>query len=332
MNNSEQFLNPHLFEISVEQETSRKGFGEGLLESARSNDRVVGLCADLTESTYMTEFKEVFPGRFIQLGVAEQNLAAVASGMAAMGKIPIIASYAIFSPGRNWEQIRTTICYNDQNVKIVGSHAGLTVGQDGGSHQALEDLALSRVLPRMTVFSPCDSVEARKATLAMVEKSGPVYLRLSREKTPVITTADSPFVPGQANLIWRVENPKVLIVATGDLVYQALLAAQKLTHDNLAVCVLNVHTVKPLDEISIIKLARSAGSVVTVEDHQRAGGLGGAVSEVLSENCPVPVFRVGVNDSFGQSGRPIELLGHYGLNATAIRQQVVVAAKNRIIK
>jgi transketolase len=322
-------LNPNLFEPTVEQAPIRKGFGEGLLAAGEADPRVVGLCADLTESTQMHLFKNKFPERFVEIGVAEQNLVTVASGMAAMGKIPFVSSYASFSPGRNWEQIRTTICYNNRPVKIAGSHAGVSVGPDGGTHQALEDIALMRVIPRMVVLSPCDAIEARKATIAAAKTDTPVYIRLAREKTPVITTAETPFNIGQAMVFYpRVTsqiaelNLDVGLVATGALVYRAILAARELEEEGIAAAVLNVSTVKPLDEEAIVQLARQAGAIVIVEEHQVAGGLGGAVAETLARAEPVPLEFIGVRDQFGQSGQPNELLEHYGLGLVNIKEAV----------
>ena len=296
---------------------TRDGFGKALLELGENNKEVVALCADLAESTRMLAFKEKYPDRYIEVGVAEQNLAALASGLANYGKIPFIASYATFSPGRNNEQIRTTISLNNVPVKIVGSHAGLSVGPDGATHQALEDIALMRVQPNMTVLSPCDMEEARKATLAAAAYSGPVYLRLAREKTPVMTTAESPFVFGKAHIVWLGEEPHAAIFATGPLLYHALLAAKELENE-IAVSVINVHTIKPLDRETVISAARDSGAVVTVEEHQVAGGLGSAIAEVLAEELPVPIQFVGVRDKFGQSGTPSELLEHYKLSASHI--------------
>lgn len=315
MINSNQKLNPNIFDKKVEQVPIRKGFGQGLLEAGEKNQNVVGLCADLTVSTMMNLFSEKFPERFIEMGVAEQNLASVASGLSAMGKIPFISSYAMFSPGRNWEQIRTTICYNDRPVIIAGSHAGISVGPDGGTHQAVEDLAITRVIPKMVVISPCDHIEARKATLASAELGKPVYIRLAREKTPVITTEDSPFEIGKAQLYYgeSVEKSDVGIVATGALVYRALKVAEELKKENISVKVLNVATIKPLDNDAVITLAKNCGCIVSVEEHQIAGGLGSAVAEVLSQNFPVPQEFIGVKDLFGQSGTPDELLEHYGM-------------------
>ncbi|PIR44532.1 MAG: transketolase [Candidatus Vogelbacteria bacterium CG10_big_fil_rev_8_21_14_0_10_51_16] len=318
MLNHTQKPNPKLFDIDVDQRPIRAGFGEGLLQAGKDDYRVVALCADLTESTKMDAFADEFPERFVEVGVAEQNLVTVASGMAAMGKIPFCSSYAMFSPGRNWEQIRTTIAYNNANVKVVGSHAGVSVGPDGGTHQALEDIALMRVLPRMTVVAPCDAIEARKATLALAKHVGPAYLRLAREKTPAITTLDTPFELGRSNLLVDAEHPSVALVVCGSLTYQALLAARQLAQEGIEALVLNLHTIKPLDREAVLDVARRAGRVVTIEEHQVAGGMGSAVAEFLAENFPVPVRFIGVRDQFGQSGTPDELIAHYGLDAKAI--------------
>ncbi len=325
-----QQLNPKLFKLDIEQVPVRKGFGEGLLEVGEEDARVVGLCADLTESTQMHLFRNKFPDRFVEMGIGEQNLAAVASGMAAMGKVPFLTSYAMFSPGRNWEQIRTTICYNNRNVKIVGSHAGVSVGPDGGTHQAIEDLAITRVLPRMTVVVPCDAIEARKATRALATFVGPAYLRLAREKTPVMTTEHSPFQLGKANILWRGEAPEVAIFAAGPILYNALEAAKELAEQGVSVSVTNVHTIKPLDAEAIVTLAREARAVVTVEEHQRAGGLGGAVAEVLAEQAPTPIEFVGIDDQFGQSGTPDELIKHYGLGVGSIKAAALRVIKRRV--
>jgi len=305
-----------------EQVPIRQGFGEGLLLAGEKNAQVVGLCADLTESTKMNLFADKFPNRFIQIGVAEQNLASVASGFAAMGKIPFISSYAMFSPGRNWEQIRTTICYNNQPVKIAGSHAGISVGPDGGTHQAIEDIAITRVLPRMIVLSPADAIEAKKATLASVDTGTPVYIRLAREKTPVMTTEATPFEIGKAQIFWKSDTPKVGIIATGALLHKALLAAKELGEKGIEVEVMNLATVKPLDDKAIIELARKTGRIVTVEEHQIRGGMGSAVAECLGKNFPVPIEFIGVQDLFGQSGTPEELIEHYGMGKDSIIKAV----------
>lgn len=322
MLNPSQKLNPKVFDKDVEQAPIREGFGEGLLQAAINDKRVVGLCADLTESTKMLAFKERFPERFIEIGVAEQNLASVASGMAAMGKIPFVSSYAMFSPGRNWEQIRTTIAYNNQPVKIAGSHAGISVGPDGGTHQAIEDIAITRVIPRMVVISPCDSIEARKATIAAAQTTDPTYIRLAREKTPVITTDATPFTIGKASVVFQPTNEgiklDVAIIATGALVHRALLAARKLEQSGKAVKVLNLSTIKPLDEDAVWRVAQEAGAIVTVEEHQIAGGMGSAVAECIARHYPVPIEFVGVADQFGQSGTPNELIEHYGMGESHI--------------
>ena len=301
---------------------TRDGFGRALLELGASNPQVVALCADLAESTRMLAFKEKYPERYIEMGVAEQNMATVASGLANYGKIPFMASYATFSPGRNNEQIRTTISLNNLGVKIVGSHAGLSVGPDGATHQALEDIALMRVQPNMTVLSPCDEQEAYKATLAAAAHPGLVYIRLAREKTPVMTAAETPFEIGKANIVWEADHaPEVAVFATGPLLYNALCAAKELEHA-VPTVVINIHTIKPLDKEAIVSAARAAGAVVTVEEHQVAGGFGGAIAEVLAAECPVPVEFVGVRDQFGQSGTPDELIQHYGLDTASIAEAI----------
>ena len=337
-------LNHKIFDNDVPQVPIRKGFGEGLLAAGEADPRVVGVCADLTQSTHIHLFKNKFPERFVEIGVAEQNLVTVASGMAAMGKIPFVSSYAMFSPGRNWEQIRTTICYNDRPVKIAGSHAGVSVGPDGGTHQAIEDIALMRVLSRMVVISPCDAIEARKATIAAAKTNTPVYIRLAREKTPIITTEETPFEIGKAQVFFEPRihadgnadkrgfeisvnqrgnqrsSASVGIVATGALVYKAILAARELWEkEKIGAAVLNLSTIKPIDEKALVKLARECGAIVTVEEHQVAGGMGSAVAEVLVRTVPVPIEFVGVTDQFGQSGKPEELLEHYGLGVSHIK-------------
>ena len=319
-----QKLNPKLFQEDVEMVPIREGFGLGLVEAATNDERVVGLCADLTESTKMLEFKKKFPTRFIELGVAEQNLASVGSGMAAMRKIPFITSYAMFSPGRNWEQIRTTIAYNNVPVKIAGSHAGVSVGPDGGTHQAIEDIALMRVVPRMVVISPCDAIEAKKATEAAAKTSDPTYIRLAREKTPIITTKNTPFEIGKAQIFFAPKTKKVDvgIIATGALVYKALRVAQTLEENGIGATVINLATIKPLDEHAIVELAKSTGAIVTVEEHQIRGGMGSAVAECLAKHHPVPMEFVGVDDQFGQSGTPDELIEHYGMGEEAIEKAV----------
>lgn len=333
MINISQKLNPKLFDKDVEQVPIRKGFGEGLLKAGEEDADVVGLSADLTESTQMHLFRDKFPERFVEVGIAEQNLASVASGMSAMGKIPFISSFAAFSPGRNWEQIRTTICYNNRPVVVAGSHAGFSDGSDGGTHQALEDMATMRVIPNMTVISPCDSIEAKKATIAAAKYGKPVYIRLMREKTPVITTEESPFEIGKAQLYYGEAGEKadVGIVATGSLVYRALKVAELLKKENISAKVLNIATVKPIDIESLVSLAKTCGAIVTVEEHQIACGFGSAVAEVIAQNFPVPMEFIGVKDLFGQSGGWSELQEHYelGENHILFAAKEVIGRKNQ---
>ncbi|HET9174384.1 MAG TPA: transketolase C-terminal domain-containing protein [Candidatus Saccharimonadales bacterium] len=302
---------------TLQEEPTRKGFGRGLVAAGQQNLNVVAACADLTESTQMAAFKDAFPDRFIEIGVAEQNLVTVGSGLAALGKIPFVSSYAAFSPGRNWEQIRTTICLNDRPVKIVGSHAGVSVGPDGATHQMLEDITLMRVLPNMVVIAPCDSVEAEKATLAMANDSRPNYLRLAREATPIITTKDTPFTIGSAYVFET--GSDVTLIATGTMTYHALVAADKLYKDGIEAEVIHVPTIKPLDAETILRSVRKTKAVVTAEEGQIIGGLGGAIAELLCEHFPVPMRRIGMQDRFGESGEPNQLLAHFGLDAQHIR-------------
>jgi len=309
----------HLLDIheKFEQEPIRKGFGRGLLAAGKLDVNVVAACADLTDSTQMSLFKNEFPERFVEIGVAEQNLVTVGAGLAALGKIPFVSSYAAFSPGRNWEQIRTTICLNDRPVKVVGSHAGVSVGPDGATHQMLEDIALMRVLPNMVVIAPCDSVEAEKATLAMAKDPRPNYLRLAREATSIITTADTPFAIGPAYVFEK--GSDITLIATGTMTYQALLAAEQLYKDGIEAEVIHVPTIKPLDAETILKSVRKTGAVVTAEEGQIIGGLGGAIAELLAENHPAPMQRIGMQDRFGESGNPAELFEYFGLDAKHIR-------------
>ena len=308
-------------------EPTRNGFGRGLVQAGSTSEDVVVLCADLSESTRVLDFKKAFPTRFVQMGVAEQSLAAIASGMALAGKIPFIASYAAFSPGRNWEQIRTTGCLQNVNLKIVGAHAGVSVGPDGATHQMTEDIALMRVLPNMTVLAPCDAIEAEKATIAAAQINGPVYIRLGREATPVFTTAKSPFEVGKAQVLTKGND--VAIIACGGLVYEALKAAKELEKAGIEARVINCASIKPLDTETIVKAAKECGAIVTAEEAQMAGGLGGAICELLSAEFPVPIVRVGMNDEFGQSGTPDELLEHYHLTAPWIAKAVKSVMKKK---
>lgn len=320
-------LNPKLFDEDVEQVPSRNGFGEGLVIAGEENPNVVGLCADLTESTRMEGFKKKFPERFVEVGVAEQNLVTVASGMAHEGKIAFTSSYATFSPGRNWEQIRTTICYNNQDVKIIGNHTGVSVGPDGATHQALEDIALMRVLPNMVVIVPADSIEAKKATIAIAKNGKPSYLRLSRDKTPVITTENSNFEIGKAEVLHNGND--VTIIACGQMVFTALKVAKTLEEDKINVRVINCHTIKPLDTKTILNAAEETGAIVTVEEHQIAGGLGSAIAEVVSGSFPVPIKRIGIEDSFGESGSTKELMEKFGLTEANIKKAVLEVIRRK---
>jgi transketolase len=351
MLNNDLHLNPHLFDPTVELKSTRAGFGVGVVEAAAKDKRVVALSADLSDSVGLKAFKEKYPQRYFEMGVAEQNLVTVASGMAAGGKIPFAASYAVFSPGRNWEQIRTTICLNNRPVKLIGSHAGVTVGPDGGSHQALEDIALMRVLPRMVVISPCDAEEARKATRAAALSPDPTYIRLARNSTPVMTTEKTPFKIGTAQVVFqnagkfggRAISKRIMgvgatgdahakgtvgIIATGPSLFQALQAAKRLSSEKIMVTVLNLSTVKPLDREAILRLARDTRAIVTVEDHQVAGGMGSAVAELLAEHYPIHIEFVGIKDQFGQSGQPDELTEFYGLD----EKHIYEAAKRLVLR
>ncbi len=316
-------------ENKLEMGATRDGFGKGVVEAGEKDDRVVVLCADLSESTRSHWFQERFPDRYIEIGVAEQNLATVASGMAVYGKIPFITSYAVFNPGRNNEQIRTTITLNDVPVKVCGMHAGVSVGPDGATHQQLEDIAIMRVQPNMTVIVPADAEEARKATLIGAFTDKPLYLRFAREKTPIFTTKDSPFEIGKANIIWESKKPEVAIIVCGNVLYNALLAAKELEEKGIGTIVVNNHTIKPMDTSTIVSVAKKTNAIVTVEEHQIAGGMGSAVAEELSKEYPVPIEFVGVKDQFGQSGEPKELIEHYGLGSNSIQKAVIKVQKRK---
>ena len=335
--NPQAKLVPNILDLkSIEQKPTRDGFGLGLIQAADENSNVVGLCADLTESTRMEAFAKKYPQQFVQMGVAEQNLASVASGLSAVGKVPYITSYAMFSPGRNWEQIRTTICYNNQNVKIIGSHAGVSVGPDGATHQAIEDMAITRHIANMQVFAPCDMWEGKKVSYAISKVYGPCYARFTREKTPVFTTEETPFEIGKAQIFWEAKPPAgglssqkldVAIIACGPLVHNAILAAADLEKEGIKIRVINNVSIKPMDEAIIIQAAKDAGAIVTVEEHQVAGGMGSAVAEVLAKNYPVPLEFIGVQNRFGESGNPNELIEAFGMGVTHIKD-----AAKKVIK
>ena len=314
----------------IEQKPTRDGYGLGLIQAGDENPNIVALCADLIESTRTEAFTKKYPDRFVEMGVAEQNMASVAAGLAAVGKIPYITSYAMFSPGRNWEQIRTTICYNGRNVKIIGSHTGVSVGPDGATHQAIEDIAITRPIANMIVIAPCDMHEGQKAAYAVSKIDGPCYIRYAREKTPVFTTEDSPFEIGKAEIFFESDkNPDVAIIACGPLVHNALLAAEELEKDGIAVRVINNHTIKPIDEKTIIKAAKDAGAIVTVEEHQIQGGMGSAVAEVLARSFPVPIEFIGVQNRFGESGEPNELIEYFGMGVSHIKEAVKKVLKRK---
>ena len=330
MISKEAKLSKDIFQKDIEMIPTRQGYGEGLVIAGDKDEQVVVLCADLTDSTRSVLFQEKFPLRFIEVGVAEQAMATIAAGMANYGKIPFISSYAAFSPGRNWEQIRTTIALNDVPVKIAGAHAGISVGPDGATHQQLEDIALMRAMPNMVVIAPADSVEARKATVEAAKNSKPTYIRFAREKTPVFTTDKTPFKIGRAEVVWEAKDPQAAIIACGPLVYEALLAARELEKKGIEVLVVNSHTIKPLDEKEIVRAAKITGAVVTVEEHQITGGLGGAVAEALSRNYPVPMEFVGMPDCFGESGAPDELLTKYAMKAKNIIEATIKVVARKL--
>ena len=301
--------------LSVEMRATRDGFGDGLMELGKRNDKVVVACADLRESVRVEEFSKAFPERFVEVGVAEQNLIVVSAGMALEGMIPFAASYAVFSPGRSFDQIRVSVAYTNANVKVVGGHAGISVGADGATHQAMEDIAMMRVLPHMIVVVPGDSEQAKKATLALAEYMGPAYLRLSRPKTAIFTSRSALFEIGKAQVLRS--GSDLTIVGCGPIVYTALLAAEEMKGE-LDIEVINMHTIKPLDSDTLIRSAKKTGRVITVEEHQISGGLGGAVAEVLGEKLPTRMLRLGMNDAFGESGDPGELLAKYGLDKDGV--------------
>jgi transketolase len=325
MINTEANIATNIFD-KPDMAASREGFGKGVVEAGKLDERVVVLSADLAESTQADKFQKAYPDRFVQIGVAEQNLVTVASGMAAYGKIPFVTSYAAFNPGRNWEQIRTTIALNNVPVVVCGMHAGLLTGPDGATHQMLEDIAMMRAMPNMIVISPCDAEEGRKATLAAAKVGLPVYMRYARDKTPVLTTTETPFEIGKAVVLWRSEKPNVTIFTTGPLSYKTLHAARELEKENIFATVVNVHTIKPLDEETIVREANASGAVVTYEEHQVHGGLGGAIAELLGKKSPMPMEIMGIQDKYGQSGNPDELVEHYGMGVT----HIVAAAKKAI--
>ncbi len=322
-------LNPKIGELDIEQVPTRNGYGEGVVELGERNPNVVVLTGDLAGSTKAADFGAKFPDRFIEVGIAEQNMMGIAAGMALNGKVPFISSYAVFSPGRSWDQLRVSVCYSQANVKVAGAHTGISVGPDGATHQALEDIAITRVLPNITVVVPCDYLETKKATIALGETQGPAYFRFAREKTPVMTTADTPFQIGKAEVFK--EGSHVALIGSGPVIYNGMLAALELEKEGISVLVINNHTIKPIDVETITWAAKLTGAVVTLEEHQIMGGCGSAVAEVLAQHYPVPIEMVGVNDHFGESGEPNELIEKFGMGKDAIKAAIkkVLARKTK---
>lgn len=320
-------LNPKIGQKDIEQEPTRKGYGQGILDLGADDNQVIVLTADLAESTMVLDFAKKYPERFVECGVAEQNMMGIAAGMALYGKTPFVSSYATFSPGRSWDQLRVSVCYSMANVKVAGAHTGVTVGPDGATHQALEDVAITRVLPNIIVEVPCDAIEARKTTIALGKIKGPAYFRLGRSKTPIITTILTPFAIGKAEIFK--EGKDVAIIGSGPVLHNALLAARELENERISVMVVNNHTIKPIDSATIISAAKICGAVVTLEEHQTMAGCGSAVCEVLAQNCPVPVEMVGMSNSFGESGQPEELIEKFGMGVGAIKEAVKKVLKRK---
>ncbi len=304
----------------IRQSPTRAGYGEGLLEIGRENPDVVVMCGDLTDSTKTRAFQREFPQRFYEMGISEQNMVGAACGLALVGKIPFVATYAAFVPGRSFDQIRISAGYNRANVKLSGAHAGISVGPDGATHQMMEDMAMMRALPEFTVIAPCDHIQTRRATVAAGRLKGPVYLRFGREKVPMITTEGTPFEIGRANILR--DGGDVAIIACGPLVYEALMAARQLEQEKIYAMVVDMHTIKPIDRETVIYAAKKCRAIVTAEEHQITGGLGSAVAEVQVRCCPVPQEFVGMPDSYGESGKPRELMEKYGMSKEAIIEKV----------
>jgi transketolase len=320
-------LNSKIGQTDIEQVPTRQGFGDALLQLGEIDKNIVVLTADLKESTKVDGFAKKFPERFVECGVAEQNMMGVAAGLAIYGKTTFVSSYATFSPGRNWDQLRVSVCYSNANVKVAGCHTGVSVGPDGATHQALEDVAITRVLPNLIVEVPCDSIEAKKTTIALGKIKGPAYFRLGREKTPVMTTEETPFEIGKAYVMR--EGKDVAVIGSGPVLYNALLAALELEKEGIFVMIINNHTIKPIDSATIIEAAKICGAVVTLEEHQVMAGCGSAVCEVLGQNFPVPVEILGMQNSFGESGQPEELLKKYGMDTEAIKNAIKKVLKRK---
>lgn len=321
MRNTNAHITEQVFADDIEKKPTRDGFGTGVVEAGKTNEQIVVLSADLKESTRAEWFEKEFPERFIETGITEQGMATVAAGLALVGKVPFITSYAAFSPGRNYEQIRTTIALNEVPVKVCGMHAGVSVGPDGATHQMLEDIAMMRTMPNMIVLNPCDAEEARKATIAASHNGKPTYLRFGRSNVPVFTTPETPFAVGKALTLWQSEKPRIALLATGALSYEALCAARALDAEGIGSVVIHFGTIKPLDTEAVLDAAKRTGHIITIEEHQRAGGFGSAISEYLSETYPTHVHRMGIDDRFGESGEPDELLEKFELTASHIKEQ-----------
>ena len=298
----------------------RDGYGKALMELCEKRKDVMVLDADVAKSTRTVWIRDKYPEHFLDMGISEQDMIGTAAGLALSGMVPFASTYCVFLAGRAWDQIRTTVCYNNLNVKLGGAHAGISVGPDGATHQALEDVALMRVLPNMTVIVPCDAEETRKATLAMAERQGPCFVRFGREAVPVVTDESTPFEIGKARLCR--EGSDVTVFANGAMVFEAQNAADALAKEGISVRVYDLHTVKPLDEETVLKAAEETGCVVTAEEHQVNGGMGSAVAECLAKHCPVPMEFVGMQDSFGESGDPQELMDKYGLNQKTVEEKI----------
>lgn len=320
-------LNPKIGDEDIEQKATRDGYGDALMELGERDERVVALTGDLAESTRVQEFSKKYPERFIECGVAEQNMMGVAAGMALAGKVPFVSSYAVFSPGRSWDQLRVSVAYSEANVKVAGAHTGISVGPDGATHQALEDIAITRTLPNLTIVVPCDYWETKKATLALGETDGPAYFRFGREKTPVMTTEETIFQVGKAEIMK--EGTQVALIGSGPVLYNGIMAALELEKEGISVLVINNHTIKPIDVETIVWAAKLTGAVVTLEEHQVMGGAGSAVVEVLAQHHPVPVEMVGMQDTFGESGAPEELIEKYGMGKTAVKEAIKKVLKRK---
>ena len=321
-------LNPKIAADDIEQLPTRNGYGEALLELGAVDENVVVLTADLAESTRVLDFANKYPERFIECGVAEQNMMGIAAGLGLTGKTAFVSSYATFSPGRNWDQLRISVCYSLANVKVAGCHTGVSVGPDGATHQALEDIAITRVLPNLIVEVPCDSLEAKKTVLALGKMKGPAYFRLGREKTAVMTTNETSFEIGKAEIFK--DGSDVAIIGSGPVLHNAFLAAIELEKHGLQVMVVNNHTIKPIDTDTIVYAAKKCGAVVTVEEHQTMGGCGSAVCEVLAQHFPVPVEMIGMPNTFGESGEPNQLLKKFGMDKEAIVDAVKRVMKRKV--